>query len=197
MLFEIVFGIALSVISSLGYYGVFILMALESMVFPVPSEAVMPFAGYLVATGSMGFIEIVVASTLGSIVGSIVSYYIGMKGELFIERRGRLLLLNKKDMETAKAFFRKHGEKTIFISRFVPVIRHIISIPAGLGRMNLKKFIIYTISGAALWNAFLAYLGLILKERWNTIIAYSQYLDIIAVVGIAAFIIWFVRRHGK
>jgi len=195
MLFEIVFNVALNIISSLGYLGVFVLMTLESMVFPIPSEAVMPFAGFLVASGSMDFIAVIIASTLGSIFGSLVSYYIGMKGEIFIEKHGKLFLLNKKDMNSAKAFFKKHGEKTIFVSRFIPVIRHLISIPAGLGRMDLKKFILYTTAGAAMWNAFLAYLGFILKEKWNEIVAYSQYLDIIAVIGLIAFAVWFVRRH--
>ncbi|MCX6818921.1 MAG: DedA family protein [Candidatus Aenigmarchaeota archaeon] len=195
MLFEIVFSVALNIISSLGYLGVFILMTLESMVFPIPSEAVMPFAGFLVASGNMDFVAVIIASTLGSIFGSLVSYYIGMKGELFIEKHGHLLLLNKNDMNSAKAFFKKHGEKTIFVSRFIPVIRHLISIPAGLGRMDLKKFILYTTAGAAMWNTFLAYLGFILKEKWNEIVAYSQYLDIIAVIGIITFALWFVRRH--
>ncbi len=195
MLFEIVFNVALNIISSLGYLGVFILMTLESMVFPIPSEAVMPFAGFLVASGSMDFVAVIIASTLGSIFGSLVSYYIGMKGELFIEKHGHLLLLNKKDMNSAKTFFKQHGEKTIFVSRFIPVIRHLISIPAGLGRMDMKKFILYTTAGAAMWNAFLTYLGFILKEKWNEIVAYSQYLDIIAILGIIAFFIWFLRRH--
>ncbi len=197
MLFELIFSSALNIISSLGYYGVFFLMALESMVFPVPSEAVMPFAGYLAASGNMDFILVVVASTLGSIIGSLLSYYTGMKGESFVSRHGKLLLLNKKDMEKTNAFFRKHGEKTIFISRFIPVVRHLISLPAGFGRMNMKKFLIYTTAGAAMWNAFLAYAGFMLKEKWNSIIAYSQYLDIIALAGIIAFAVWFVKRHGK
>lgn len=195
MLFEFVFGIALNVISSLGYLGVFFLMVLESMVFPVPSEAVMPFAGYLAASGSMNFVIVIIASTLGSIIGSLLSYWIGMKGESFIGKRGKLLLINRKDMEMTNEFFRKHGEKTIFLSRFIPVVRHLISLPAGFGRMNLKKFIIYTAAGAALWNAFLAYLGFILLERWNTIAAYSQYIDIIVIIGLLAFCVWFVRRH--
>ncbi len=194
-LFEIIFAMALSIISSLGYLGIFFLMILESMVFPVPSEAVMPFAGYLAASGSMNFIIVIIASTLGSIVGSLLSYWIGMKGESFVEKRGKLFLINKKDMEMTNAFFRKHGEKTIFLSRFIPVVRHLISLPAGFGRMNLKKFIIYTAAGAAMWNAFLAYLGFILLEKWNTISAYSHFIDIIVIIGLVVFVVWFVRRH--
>lgn len=197
MLFELVFNTALGIISALGYFGVFFLMVLESMVFPVPSEAVMPFAGFLAAQGSMDFVIIVVVSTIGSIVGSLLSYYIGMKGKSFVEKRGKLLLINKKDMEMTNKFFKKHGEKTIFISRFIPVVRHLISLPAGFGRMDIKKFIIYTTAGAAMWNAFLAYTGFVLKEKWNTIIAFSQYLDIIAVIGIIAFAVWFLRRHKE
>ena len=176
--------------------GVFLLMTLESMVAPVPSEAVMPFAGFLWFEGSMTPIWIVVASTAGSIIGSLISYFIGAYlGKPFVKRFGKYLLLNEHHLETTEKFFRKYGEKTIFISRFVPVVRHFISIPAGVGRMHLSKFIIYTTLGAGIWNTFLAYIGFELGNNWNEIRTYSEVLDIIIVLAIIGAIIYFVKKQ--
>jgi membrane protein DedA with SNARE-associated domain len=163
-------------------------MVLESMVFPVPSEAVMPFAGFLIVDGQFTFTGVIIASTLGSIVGSLASYAMGYYGgKPFIQRFGKYLLLDTHDLEITERFFDKRGELTIFISRFIPVIRHLISIPAGLGKMNLWKFSIYTILGAGLWNSFLTYVGFKLKENWTEVMTYSHTIDIVvvAVLGIA------------
>ena len=151
---------AVAFISATSYPGIFLLMVLESMVFPVPSEAVMPFAGFLIVDGQFTFTGVIIASTLGSIVGSLLSYAMGFYGgKPFIKRFGKYLLLDVHDLEITEKFFAKRGELTIFIARFVPVIRHLISIPAGLGKMRLGKFIIYTTLGAGLWNSFLAFEG--------------------------------------
>ena len=148
------------IISTGGYAGIAILMALESMVAPVPSEAVMPFAGMLWFSGQMSFWLILIFSTLGSIIGSLISYYMGLYGgRPLITKYGKYLLLNEHDLAITERFFKRFGDKTIFISRFVPVVRHLISIPAGTGKMNLVKFIFYTTLGAGLWNAILTYLG--------------------------------------
>ena len=179
---------AVAIIAATSYPGVFFLMMLESMVFPVPSEAVMPFAGFLIADGTFTFTGVIVASTLGSIAGSLLSYAIGFYGgKPFIERFGKYLLLDKKDLALTEKFFAKRGELTIFISRFIPVIRHLISIPAGIGKMNLTKFSIYTVLGAGMWNAFLAYVGYKLKNNWSEVMKYSHTIDIVvvAVLGLA------------
>jgi len=171
-------------ITATSYPGIFLLMVLESMVFPVPSEAVMPFAGFGVFDGKFTFSGVIIASTLGSIVGSLASYAMGFYGgKPFIKRFGKYLLLDTHDLEITERFFDKRGELTIFISRFIPVIRHMISIPAGLGKMKLWKFIIYTILGAGLWNSFLAYVGYKLKENWTEVMKYSHIIDIV-VVGV-------------
>jgi membrane protein DedA with SNARE-associated domain len=178
---------AVAFISATSYPGIFLLMALESMVFPVPSEAVMPFAGFLIVDGQFTFTGVIIASTLGSIVGSLVSYAMGFYGgKPFIKRFGKFLLLDVHDLELTEKFFAKRGELTIFIARFVPVIRHLISIPAGLGKMKLGKFIIYTTLGAGLWNSFLAYVGFKLKENWAEVMKYSHTIDIV-VVAILGF----------
>jgi len=179
---------AVAFIAATSYPGVFLLMVLESMVFPVPSEAVMPFAGFLIVTGQFTFTGVIIASTLGSIVGSLASYAMGFYGgKPFILRFGKYLLLDSHDLEITERFFAKRGELTIFISRFIPVIRHLISIPAGLGKMNIWKFIIYTILGAGMWNAFLTYVGFKLKENWTEVMTYSHTIDIVvvAVLGMA------------
>ncbi|MBN2250761.1 MAG: DedA family protein [Candidatus Altiarchaeota archaeon] len=181
-----------------GYPMVAFLMALESMIAPVPSEAVMPFAGFLVREGTFTFELVVLASTLGSIAGSLLSYVLGAcAGRPFIERFGKYLLLDIHDLELTERFFAKYGEGTIFVSRFIPVIRHLISIPAGAGRMNPAKFTVYTMAGAGIWNAFLAYVGYTLKDNWQEILKYSQVLDIVVIVLLVACAAFFFHKHRK
>lgn len=188
--------LAIIVISAIGYPGILVLMALESMIFPIPSELVMPFAGFLAGKGEMNFWLVVLFSSLGSLIGSLVSYYMGYYGgRHFVSKFGKYFLLDETDLAKAESWFKKSGEKTIFISRFIPVVRHIISIPAGMGRMDIKKFCVYTVAGATLWNAFLAYLGYFLGERWELVRHYSESFSIIvAVILLAAFVV-LVYRH--
>ena len=181
-----------------GYFMVGFLMALESMIAPVPSEAVMPFAGFLIFEGKFTFFGTIFASTLGSIVGSMISYYMGsLGGRPFVLRFGKYLLLDVHHLEATERFFGKWGDKTIFISRFIPVVRHLISIPAGVGKMNLTKFCIYTILGAACWNGFLAWVGFKLKTRWDEVMKYSHVVDIVVVAILALGVAWFVARHFR
>ena len=187
-------------INQCGYVGVFLLMTLESMVAPVPSELVMPFAGFLIFTGQFGVVPVMVASTLGSIVGSLLSYGMGMLGKPVVLRYGRYLLLNVHHLEWTEKFFLRHGGKTIFISRFIPVVRHLISIPAGLARMPLIPFILYSAVGATLWNMFLTYLGFRLKQNWPLIQKYTHILDyfvVAALVGAAVYLVWKIKRARK
>lgn len=188
-------------ISYLGYGGVFVLMTLESMIAPIPSEMVMPFAGFLVHTGQFTMLGVLLASTTGSIAGSLLSYWMGRQGEAVVLRFGRYLMLNVHHLEWTENFFFRYGSRTIFISRFIPVVRHLISIPAGLGRMKLAPFLLYTALGATMWNMFLAYLGLKLKEHWEVIHHYSHMLDIIlvagAVLGLGGYFFWWRRRTKK
>ena len=189
---------ATRLIDASGYPGVFLLMTMESMVLPVPSEAVMPFAGFLVATHRFTMAGIIIASTLGSIAGSLMSYAIGRYGGTpFVKRWGRYLLLNRHDLEVTEAFFRKRGPITILICRFIPVIRHLISIPAGTGRMNLFTFLIFTIIGAGLWNSFLSFCGLYLKQNWEVVMQYSHIIDIVVVLILLGGIVFFIARHLK
>jgi membrane protein DedA with SNARE-associated domain len=188
-------------ISYLGYTGVFILMALESMIAPVPSEMVMPFAGFLIYTGEFTVLGVMLASSLGSVVGSLASYSMGRLGEAVVLRFGRYLMLNPHHLALTEIFFFRYGSRTIFFSRFIPIVRHLISIPAGLGKMKLLPFLVYTTVGATMWNMFLAYLGIKLKEHWEVIHHYSHTLDIVVVVagvlGVGAYLFWWRRRQNR
>ena len=187
-------------INQCSYIGVFLLMALESMIAPIPSELVMPFAGFLIFTGQFDPWAVMVASSLGSIVGSLLSYGMGRLGEPVVLRYGRYLFLNVHHLEWTKKFFERHGGKTIFISRFIPVVRHLISIPAGLAHMPLAPFVLYTLVGATLWNGFLTYLGVRLKENWRIIQQYTHILDYFVVAGmlaVAAYFIWKLKTSRK
>jgi membrane protein DedA with SNARE-associated domain len=189
-------GFALSTISLLGYAGIFFLMMLESMVVPVPSEFVMPFAGFLVAQGNFNFILVIVASSLGSITGSLIFYYIGKTGgHTLVEKYGKYVLVDTEDIKKTEKWFNKRGELTIFIARLIPVVRHLISLIAGIGKMNAKKFALYTILGATLWNGILTYLGFILGQHWNEVSQYLEELDIIIVILLIVGCLYFAYRH--
>lgn len=183
-------------IDKTGYISVFVLMVMESMVLPIPSEAVMPFAGFLIADSKLTFTLVIAVSTLGSIVGSILSYGIGLYGgQPFIERYGRFFLLDRDALAATERFFKKYGNATIFICRFIPVVRHLISLPAGIGRMNLVRFSIYTIIGAGLWNAFLTVCGFYLRKNWEVVMQYIRIVDI-AVLAVLVFgIAFFIKKH--
>lgn len=183
-----------------GYPSIVLLMALESMIAPIPSEAVMPFVGFLVSSGKFNFWTAIFFSTLGSIIGSLISYYMGAYGgRLVVEKWGKYLLLNKHHLDITEKFFNKYGEKAIFASRFIPVVRHFISIPAGVGRMKIGKFVLYTIVGAGLWNAFLTYVGLQMGDNWTKLGNYTKYGDMIIIAAIIITIAYFVykRKHHK
>ena len=171
-------------------------MAMESMVAPVPSELVMPFVGFLVVEEKFSLWAAIFAASLGSITGSLISYYVGyFGGRPVILKVGRYLLLNEEHLEWTERWFGRHGSWTIFVSRFVPVVRHLISIPAGLGRMRLLPFCVYTLIGATMWNSFLLWCGYKLRQNWMLVEQYSRELDMLMAVGLVAVAIWFAAVH--
>ena len=189
---------AITVISELGYAGVFFLMAAESMIIPIPAELVMPFAGFLAAQGKFQMVYIFLASSLGSITGSLISYWMGrIGGNRLVIHFGKYLLLDLADLKKTERYFERRGEGTIFVGRLIPVVRHLISIPAGIGRMNLKKFSLYTLAGASLWNMLLAYLGYVLGQNWNKIRHYTEPVSVTVVILLVAGFVYFVYHHVK
>ncbi len=187
-----------NLINSISYAGITFLMFLESTAVPLPSELVMPFAGFLISQTKMTFAYVILFSTLGSLIGSLVSYTIGYYGgEKVIKKFGKYLLLEKEHLNKAEKWFERHGGKTIFFCRFVPGIRHVISIPAGVGKMNILRFSAFTILGAGIWNAFLAYAGFLLEKNWTLVHKYSGYIDIGLIVVLSILIIYYIRQVIK
>jgi membrane protein DedA with SNARE-associated domain len=195
-LLELLAVFAIDVISKIGYLGVFFLMVMESMVIPIPSELVLPFAGFLISRGDFSFVWVMIVSSLGSITGSLISYYMGRYGgNAFVIRYGKYVLLDVEDLKKTERWFEKRGEYTIFISRFIPVVRHLISIPAGIGKMDLKRFCLYTVVGASMWNFILIYAGYLLGEHWDRIKHYSEPVSLTVAAALVIGFIWFVYRH--
>jgi membrane protein DedA with SNARE-associated domain len=192
MVFEVIAEWAVSSLASGGYVWIAFLMSLESMIFPMPSEVVMPLSGYLIAQAKFTWIGVFVASTLGSVIGSLISYWIGLfGGRRFLRKFGKYVFLDEEHLDWTQKFFKKHGTWTVFVSRFLPVVRHLISIPAGMGKMGLKKFLLYTALGSAGWNMFLAWLGWYLNEYWHLIHDYALYFDWV-ILGILIILVGFL-----
>ena len=197
MITELISRIAVQILETTTYAGAFILMALESMIAPVPSEAVMPFVGFLVADGKWSLWLAMLSTSLGSLVGSLLSYLMGYYGgKPVVLKVGKYLLLNRHDLGMTERYFQqRQGIYTIFIARFIPVIRHFISIPAGMGKMPLIPFLFFSLVGATLWNGFLLYCGVRLREHWPVVQKYSHQVDIgiivLALIGIG----WFIRSR--
>jgi membrane protein DedA with SNARE-associated domain len=198
---EILSGFIVAIISAMGYSGVILLMAIESACIPLPSEIIMPFSGYLVSTGQLNLWAVGVAGAVGCVLGSLVAYWVGMYGgRPVIEKYGRYVLLSRHDLDIADRWFANHGEAIVFVSRLLPAIRTFIAFPAGVARMNLKRFIIYTFAGSLPWCLGLAYIGQKLGEQWNkddTLKTWFHRFDfVIGIVGALA-VAWWIWRHVK
>jgi membrane protein DedA with SNARE-associated domain len=184
-----------------GYSGIFGLMLLESSSLPIPSEVILPFAGYLVSLGKLDFWIVIGLSTVAGLAGALIDYYIGMKGAESLAEHKILgkVLLNNDQLATASAWFKKHGALTVFLSRLVPGFRTTFSFPAGAARMPLRKFVAFTVAGCLLWNGLLVYFGLFLGVHWSEIAGISRYLIIATVVAVVTLIVWYLlnRRRTK
>jgi membrane protein DedA with SNARE-associated domain len=191
----------IGVISHSGYWGVLALMGIESACIPLPSEIIMPFAGYLVYTGQFNLFWAATAGALGCNAGSIVAYEIGWYGgRPLVEKYGRYLLLSRHDLERADRFFLRFGSAAVFIGRLLPVIRTFIALPAGIARMPRLRFHIYTFAGSWPWCFALAWVGMKLGERWHTDPRLSHWLhrlDAVVLALLLAAVVWFVRSHWR
>ena len=183
-----------------GYTGLFVLSLLESAAIPIPSEIVLPFSGFLVASGQFMLWSAVLLATLGNVVGSAILFWIGLSGGRWIlERYGKYVFIHHSEIEKGEAWFERHGAKAVFWGRLMPVVRTFISLPAGVSRMNFKKFLLYTTLGALPWNFALVYLGLKAGENWDS---FRPYFHIFDYVLVASIVIWVIhhflknRKHG-
>jgi len=197
MITELISKIAVQILETTAYFGAFILMALESMIAPVPSEAVMPFVGFLVTDGKWDLWLALLATSLGSLVGSLLSYWMGYYGgKPLVLKVGKYLLLNRHDLELTERYFnQRQGLLTVFIARFIPVVRHFISIAAGMGNMPLVPFMLVSVIGATMWNGFLLYLGMRLREHWTVVQKYSHQVDIVIIIVAVIGLGWFIRSR--
>jgi len=189
------------IVQSWGYTGVFVLMLLESSSLPIPSEVILPFAGYLASMGQLNIWTTIFLATVAGLTGSMIDYYIGLKGVQSLTKHKVLgrVLLSTNQLDVAGKWFRKNGALTVFVSRLIPGFRTTFSFPAGAARMPLSKFIVYTTAGCLLWNAILVYLGWFLGKNWAEVAGISRYLIIAAVVAIVVIVVVYlaIRRRKK
>lgn len=188
----------LSTIERLGYGGVFVLMTLESAGLPIPSEIIMPFSGFLVSQGSFSFWLVVALGTAGNVVGSLLFYWLGVYGgRAFVLRYGKYIFFHASELERAERWFSRWGNWAIFFSRLLPAVRTYISFPAGLTRMKILPFTLLTLAGSLPWVWALAYIGVVLGERWEIVEGYFRRFDEI-IVGVGVLGVgWLVWRHYK
>lgn len=198
---EILSAFIVATISTLGYGGVVLLMAIESACIPLPSEIIMPFSGYLVYKGQFNLWGVGVAGAVGCVVGSWVAYYVGLYGgRPFIEKYGRYVLMSRQDLDLADRWFARYGEVIVFASRLLPVVRTFIAFPAGVARMNMTRFTVYTFLGSLPWCLGLAYVGQLLGEQWDksdTLKTWFHRFDFLIGFVILAGAVWWVWRHIK
>ena len=183
-------------LSALGYWGVVLLMGIESACIPLPSELIMPFAGYLVFKGQLTLWGVAFAGAVGCVLGSLVAYYVGLfGGRPWVQRYGRYVLVSPHDLELADRWFARHGDITIFVGRLLPVVRTFIAFPAGVARMPLLKFVVYTFVGSLIWCGALAWVGQRLGEHWDTLGVYFHRFDEgVALIILAGAVGW-IGRH--
>lgn len=186
-------------ISHYGNTAIFVLMTLESACIPIPSEAVMPFAGYLSFTHVLNFWMVVSIGTIANVVGGLIAYAIGMYGgRPFITRVGRYVLLSPHHVEVAEKWFNKYGEVTIFFGRMVPAVRTFVSLPAGIARMNLSRFILFSLLGSLLWNFAMTYAGFQLHAQWGVLASKMKPLSYIgALILVAAVVLFWTNRRNR
>ena len=200
--------IIINIMEQVGYLGVFLLIAIENIFPPIPSEVILVFGGFMTTYTSLNIPIMILASTLGSLLGAIVLYYIG---KIFNKERlkrivngkiGKVLRLKASDIEKADKWFDTKGNKTVFFCRFIPIVRSLISIPAGMSEMPMQKFLLYTILGSLIWNTVLIIVGSIVGDKWETIVGYlDNFSNIILIILVIIFVVamyyWFVIRKKK
>jgi membrane protein DedA with SNARE-associated domain len=189
---------ATDLIGNWGVWAVFALMVLESACIPVPSEAIMLFAGFAVTSGDMTLWGAVAAGVAGNIVGSWIAYWIGLYGgRPFVDRWGKYVLMSHHKLDVAERWFARYGAPAVFFSRMLPIVRTFISLPAGMARMPFWKFTLYTALGCIPWVLMLGWIGVAVGENWEVIEGYMKYFDYVVAACIVGLIVWAVVRWAR
>ena len=200
--------IMLSIMEQFGYLGVFLLIAIENIFPPIPSEAVLLFGGFMTTHTELNIVVMIISATLGSLVGAIVLYYVGKilnkerLKKLVSGKVGKILRLKTEDIDKADKWFDEKGNKTVFFCRFIPIVRSLISIPAGMSEMPMGKFLMYTIAGSAVWNTVLVTIGNMVGENWTNVLAiFEQYshvtLAVLAIIFVMACLLFYWKKTNK
>lgn len=192
-------GLIIQVIQSTGYVGVFVLMTAESALIPIPSEITMPFAGYLASVGKFNLYAIILIGALANLAGSLIAYGIGMWGEdsfirKVVKKYGKWVLITEDEYTKSEKWFRKYGEKIVFFSRVLPIVRTFISLPAGVAKMKLGKFCLFTLIGSLIWSAFLTYIGFALGRNWHSIETYYRRFEFVIIIAGLALAAYYLRH---
>lgn len=192
----------INIISHLGYSGIFFLMTLESALIPIPSEVIMPFSGFLVAQGRFNLFAVALVGAFGNLFGSWIAYWIGYtKGEKYIRklvvRYGKFILLTEEEFDDALRAFNKHGQWVAGVSRMLPAVRTIISLPAGIAKLDFWKFSALTFFGSLIWSFTLAYIGFLLGKNWEIIRPYFRKFDVLIVALVAILVIFYIYHKLK
>lgn len=197
----------INIMNVYGYIGIFFLIMIENLFPPIPSEIILTFGGFMTTTSKMSILGVIIASTLGSVIGAFILYYIGkiLNKERLIKivtsKYGKLLRVKPKDIESADKWFDTKGNKTVFYCRFIPIVRSLISIPAGMSEMSIVKFATYTTLGSAIWNTVLVLVGAYAGEKKDIIVEFidkfSHVILILLIVSFVIFVIWFYKKNFK
>jgi len=195
-IFAALAAFVIGVIHTLGYGGVVLLMAIESACIPLPSEVIMPFSGYLVSRGVFDLWLVSLAGAVGCVLGSVVAYYAGaLGGRPLIERYGKYVLISGHDLDLADRFFQRWGQIAVLVGRLLPVVRTFIAFPAGVARMRMMPFLVYTFVGSFVWSLGLAWIGVVLGENWSTLKVYFHRFDFAIAALVVVGAVWWVWRH--
>ncbi|MCA0352235.1 MAG: DedA family protein [Chloroflexi bacterium] len=190
-------AIITAIITALSYPGIALVMFAENLFPPIPSELVMPFAGFIVGKGEMNLVAVLLAGTIGAVLGALALYYIGMWADetiirRFIRRYGKFFFISEADIDKTLGFFAKYGEIVVFTGRLIPLVRSLISIPAGMNRMPMGRFLLWTTFGSLIWNGILTYAGIVLGSQWENVLGLVDRYEKVALGIIALGLIWFV-----
>lgn len=190
-----------NLIGSMGYWGVGLSMFVESFFAPIPSEIILPFSGFVASQGRLNIYIVIIVATIAAYLGSLPFYLIGRWGEKavlkFLDKYGKYLFLSKGDVEKSYSVFEKYGSKIVLVGRVIPIVRTVISFPAGVSKMKLGIFTLYTLVGTLIWSTILAFAGYFLGENWKSVSEYVSRYEKVIIVLILAFIVWYIWRGIK